>query len=138
MNFFKPKFWDKNQISFFSVLLFPVTLLIKFLIFLRTSLTKTYESSIPIICVGNIAFIAPLVCLRQQWFVFYAIMLVFEFHEPLIGYIHFRRSRIQWHFAKRSYMNPKYTKFDTSKTRIRIQNYQLGSDLDPIWTQCGS
>ena len=54
MNFFKPKFWDKNQISFFSVLLFPITLLIKFLIYFRTSLTKTYESSIPIICVGNI------------------------------------------------------------------------------------
>jgi len=54
MNFFKPKFWDKNQISIFSVLLFPITLLIKFLIFFKTSLTKTYESSIPIICVGNI------------------------------------------------------------------------------------
>ena len=54
MNFFKPKFWDKNQISFFAVLLFPITLLFKFLIFFKTSLTKTYESSIPIICVGNI------------------------------------------------------------------------------------
>jgi len=54
MNFFKPKFWDKNQISFFAVLLFPITLLIKFLVFFKTSLTKTYESLIPIICVGNI------------------------------------------------------------------------------------
>ena len=54
MNFFKPKFWDKNKISFFSILLFPVTLLIKFLVFFKTSLTKTYESLIPIICVGNI------------------------------------------------------------------------------------
>ena len=40
MNFFKPKFWDKEQISFFSVLLFPITLLIKFLVFFKTSLTK--------------------------------------------------------------------------------------------------
>jgi tetraacyldisaccharide 4'-kinase len=54
MNFFKPKFWDKNQISFFSVLLFPFTLLIKFLVFFKTLLTKKYISSIPIICVGNI------------------------------------------------------------------------------------
>ena len=54
MNLFKPKFWDKNQISFFSVLLFPITLLIKFLVFFKASLTKKYESPIPIICVGNI------------------------------------------------------------------------------------
>ena len=54
MNFFKPKFWDKNQISFFSVLLFPFTLLIKFLVFFKTLLAKKYESLIPIICVGNI------------------------------------------------------------------------------------
>ena len=54
MNFFKPKFWDKNQISFFSILLFPITLIIKFLFFLKISLVKTYQSSIPIICIGNI------------------------------------------------------------------------------------
>ena len=54
MNFYKPKFWDKNQISFFSVLLFPVSLLIKVLSFFKRFLTKTKQSSIPIICVGNI------------------------------------------------------------------------------------
>ena len=54
MNFFKPKFWDKNQISFFSVLLFPISLLIKVLNFFKRFLTKTNQSSIPIICVGNI------------------------------------------------------------------------------------
>ena len=54
MNFFKPKFWDKNQISLFAILLFPITLLIKFLAFLNRSLTKTYQFSIPIVCVGNI------------------------------------------------------------------------------------
>ena len=51
---FKPKFWDKNQISFFSVLLFPITLLINCLVFFKATLTKKYESAIPIICVGNI------------------------------------------------------------------------------------
>ena len=54
MNFFKPKFWDKNQISFFSVLLFPISLLIKFLAYFKNSITKTNDSSIPVICVGNI------------------------------------------------------------------------------------
>ena len=54
MNFFKPKFWDKNQISFFSILLFPIALLIRFLNFLKRYQTKTQEYPIPIICVGNI------------------------------------------------------------------------------------
>jgi len=54
MKFFKPKFWDKNQISFFSILLFPITLLIKLLIFFRKIFIKKYQLAIPIICVGNI------------------------------------------------------------------------------------
>ena len=54
MNLFKPKFWDKNKISFFAVLLLPITFLIKFLVFFKSLLTKRYKSSIPIICVGNI------------------------------------------------------------------------------------
>ena len=54
MNFFKPKFWDKNQISFFSVLFFPISLLIKLLGFFIRFSTSTHQCSIPIICVGNI------------------------------------------------------------------------------------
>ena len=54
MNFFKPTFWDKNEISFFSILLFPLALLIKLISFLKRSTTKSSEFSIPIICVGNI------------------------------------------------------------------------------------
>ena len=54
MKFFKPKFWDKNEISLFSILLFPFTLLIKLLSFFKQSITKTQKCSIPIICVGNI------------------------------------------------------------------------------------
>ena len=54
MKFFKPKFWDKNQISLFSILLFPITLLIKLLIFFKKIFIKKYQFSIPIICVGNI------------------------------------------------------------------------------------
>mgnify|MGYP006085614043 CR=1 FL=1 len=54
MNFFKPKFWDKNTISFFSILLFPITLLIKFFVFYKNITTKVQTHSIPVICVGNI------------------------------------------------------------------------------------
>ncbi len=54
MNFFKPKFWDKTEISLFSLLLYPITLIIKLLTFLRPLITKKNQCSIPVICVGNI------------------------------------------------------------------------------------
>ena len=54
MNFFKPKFWDKKQVSLFSVILLPISILIKFLSFIKRALTKTHTCSIPVICVGNI------------------------------------------------------------------------------------
>ena len=54
MNFFKPKFWDKKQVTFFSILLFPISLFIKLLFFLKRYTTKTNQCSIPAICVGNI------------------------------------------------------------------------------------
>ena len=54
MNFFKPKFWDKTNISFFSVLLFPIALIIKLLIFFKNFFIKGNQCSVPVICVGNI------------------------------------------------------------------------------------
>jgi len=54
MNFFKPKFWDKNQISFFSLLLLPASLLFKAASLCNRFITKTNKSPIPVICVGNI------------------------------------------------------------------------------------
>jgi len=54
MNFSKPSFWDQNRISFFSILLFPISLLVKFVGFINKIITKKYKYSIPIICVGNI------------------------------------------------------------------------------------
>ena len=54
MNFFKPKFWDKTNISFFSVLLFPISLIIKLLIFFKLFFIKGNRCSVPVICVGNI------------------------------------------------------------------------------------
>ena len=54
MNFFKPKFWDKNKVSFFSILFFPITLIVKLFNFLKHYIINTKKSSIPVICVGNI------------------------------------------------------------------------------------
>ena len=54
MNFFKPKFWDKTEISLFSLFVYPITLIIKLLTFLKPLLTKKNQCSIPVICVGNI------------------------------------------------------------------------------------
>ena len=54
MNFFKPKFWDKTEFSIFSLLLYPITLIIKLLTVLKPLLTKKKQCSIPVICVGNI------------------------------------------------------------------------------------
>jgi tetraacyldisaccharide 4'-kinase len=54
MKFFKPKFWDKNQISLFSILLFPFAFITRLINFLKSLLTVAHQPSIPIICVGNI------------------------------------------------------------------------------------
>ena len=54
MNISKPKFWDIKKISIFSILLLPVTLIIKLLFFLKKTFTRKYKFSIPVICVGNI------------------------------------------------------------------------------------
>jgi len=54
MNFLKPKFWDKNKISLFALLLYPVSLFVKLLFFFKKLFTKANKFSVPIICVGNI------------------------------------------------------------------------------------
>ena len=50
----KPKFWDKKKISFYSILLLPLTFIANFIIFLRKIFAKNRKFQIPIICVGNI------------------------------------------------------------------------------------
>ena len=54
MKFLKPKFWDKSQISLFSIFLLPISLLIKLLLFFKKNFTKAEKFPIPVICVGNI------------------------------------------------------------------------------------
>ena len=54
MNFFKPKFWDKKQISIFSISFFPIALFIGLLYFFKNFFIKKYRYTIPVICIGNI------------------------------------------------------------------------------------
>ena len=49
----KPKFWNRKN-SGYSIILFPVSLIVLFFIFLKKKYTKTLRFNIPIICVGNI------------------------------------------------------------------------------------
>ena len=54
MNFFKPRFWDKKQISAYSIFLLPISLIIQFFGKIRNLSTNGEKFSIPVICVGNI------------------------------------------------------------------------------------
>ena len=54
MKFFKPKFWDKKHISFYSIILFPISLIIQLLNFIKVTSIKSKSCSIPVVCVGNI------------------------------------------------------------------------------------
>ena len=54
MKFLKPKFWDNNQISIYLIFLLPFSIIVKVFNFIKSHTTKSYKSSIPIICVGNI------------------------------------------------------------------------------------
>ncbi len=53
MKFLKPKFWNtKNNI--FSIMLWPISILFYFIIFLRRVYTQSNKFKIPVICIGNI------------------------------------------------------------------------------------
>tara|TARA_B100000929_G_scaffold102033_1_gene80626 strand:- start:6430 stop:7362 length:933 start_codon:yes stop_codon:yes gene_type:complete len=54
MKIFKPKFWDQNYFTILSLLLFPVSLLYRAIIYLKNVNSNQKEFSIPVICVGNI------------------------------------------------------------------------------------
>jgi len=50
----KPKFWDKKQISFWAIILMPLSFIIQFILLLKKLLKTPKSFSIPVICVGNI------------------------------------------------------------------------------------
>ena len=53
MKLSKPNFWTK-KINFFSILLWPISLIYQFFFHIKTLVTKQRVFKIPIICVGNI------------------------------------------------------------------------------------
>jgi len=50
----KPKFWDKEYVTFFSVILWPLSFFYQIFLSLKRSITKKNKFSTPIICVGNL------------------------------------------------------------------------------------
>jgi tetraacyldisaccharide 4'-kinase len=54
MYFIKPKFWDKKNNSFLSILLYPFSFFYYLICIIRKKTTITQKFKIPIICVGNI------------------------------------------------------------------------------------
>ena len=54
MKILKPKFWDQNYYTFFSLFLLPISFFYQILISLKKLITIKKKFSIPIICVGNI------------------------------------------------------------------------------------
>ena len=54
MNFKKPKFWDHSGLSFWSIILYPFSLLFLFISLIIRLLKTQKKFPIPIICVGNI------------------------------------------------------------------------------------
>ena len=54
MNFKKPKFWDYSGLSFWSIILYPLSLLFLFASLVIKLLKIQKKFPIPIICVGNI------------------------------------------------------------------------------------
>ena len=54
MKIFKPKFWDKQGLSFLSLTLLPFSFLYKIIFNIKYLVTKRRDFSVPIICVGNL------------------------------------------------------------------------------------
>tara|TARA_Y100001970_G_scaffold274879_1_gene375322 strand:- start:477 stop:1409 length:933 start_codon:yes stop_codon:yes gene_type:complete len=54
MNFKKPKFWDNSGLSFWSIILYPISLIFLFFSLINQVFKEKKKFPIPIICVGNI------------------------------------------------------------------------------------
>ena len=49
----KPKFWDQ-KISLYSLILFPLSILVELVVIFKRKLIKSKKFNIPVICIGNI------------------------------------------------------------------------------------
>ena len=54
MKLFKQKFWDKDKLNFFALILLPISLALQILIKIKNIFIISKTTSIPVICVGNI------------------------------------------------------------------------------------
>ena len=54
MYFIKPKFWDKKNNSFISILLYPLSIIYYLISIIKKKVSVPQKFKIPIICVGNI------------------------------------------------------------------------------------
>ena len=54
MYFIKPKFWDKKNKSFLSILLYPLSIIYYLISIVKKKISTVQKFNIPIICVGNI------------------------------------------------------------------------------------
>ena len=54
MYFIKPKFWDKKNNSFLSILLYPLSIIYYLISIIKEKISSPQNFGIPIICVGNI------------------------------------------------------------------------------------
>ncbi len=54
MYFIKPKFWDKKNNSFLSILLYPLSIIYYLISVIRKKISIPQKFNIPIICIGNI------------------------------------------------------------------------------------
>ena len=50
----KPRFWDSEKISIYSIILYPISIIYFFLLTIIKKLKKNQNFEIPIVCVGNI------------------------------------------------------------------------------------
>ena len=50
----KPRFWDSEKISIYSIILYPISIIYFFLLTIIKKFKKNQNFEIPIVCVGNI------------------------------------------------------------------------------------
>ena len=50
----KPRFWDSEKISIYSIILYPFSIIYFFLLTIIKKVKKNQNFEVPIVCVGNI------------------------------------------------------------------------------------
>ncbi len=119
----KPIFWDK-EIGLIAILLYPITLIIIFLIFLRKEFTKSKKFEIPIICVGNI-YIGGTG--KTPTSIHLANELLRSKRNPLILRKYYSNHSDEYNLIKNNFKN-----LATCKDRVKFLNNINKSDFDTV------